>query len=699
MGFLTPLYALAALAVVGPIIFHLIQRQPKGLQEFSSHMFLSPSKPQLTRRSRLDNWPLLLLRALVLLLLALAFTRPYWREESLASSSLEGQTVAIVFDTSGSMRQPGLWEAAIVQARSVLDALAPSDRAALFTIDSATQTIVPIQSDSEADGMQTQNDVRGQLDALEPTFCGGSLGNGLALVADRLHAFSLEAAGSVGNDSTITLISDLHERSGVDSLQGFQWPESVRLDVRQVAPPEPGNAYMSIVAGADEEDQTIRVRVSNTPASSQSLFTVNWLDSADGILNGTKLQVPPGQSRVVSLGQQPIGAATLELVGDRFLDDNRIYFAQRKQMQMDVLFVGNQELPDQQRLDYFLRKLPLATAAAQRVIRSVTQDDLPTLLTSETTSAAVIEVTSDTLAVAEPVRRFTQNGGTVILCLPRKVTNQEQSVAASLSGLLNLPGIAVRETSTLEDEFQLLSTVDYRHRVFAPFADPRYNDFSRLRFWNHRSVELPESDSTKVVAWLDGGDPFIVEHREGDGTIWLVTTGWQPEASGLGVSSKFVPIMLGLLERTTKREEIKSRYDVGETIPVDGDPRVVLADGSDAPERNYEVTDDGILFLVPGKYSLEVQMAGEPVMQDVAVSMPSSESLTTPLDSEVFEQFGIRDQPLESVQERTESEEQLKVEQLERKQRLWQWLLACGGAVLAIESIVSVFSRRDSAES
>ena len=30
MGLLAPLYALAALAVIGPIIFHLIKRQPTG---------------------------------------------------------------------------------------------------------------------------------------------------------------------------------------------------------------------------------------------------------------------------------------------------------------------------------------------------------------------------------------------------------------------------------------------------------------------------------------------------------------------------------------------------------------------------------------------------------------------------------------------------------------------------------------------
>ena len=77
MSFLTPLYILGALAIAAPIVFHLIRRTPRGEVPFSSLMFLSPSPPRLTRRSRLDHWLLLLLRAAALCLLAFAFARPF----------------------------------------------------------------------------------------------------------------------------------------------------------------------------------------------------------------------------------------------------------------------------------------------------------------------------------------------------------------------------------------------------------------------------------------------------------------------------------------------------------------------------------------------------------------------------------------------------------------------------------------------
>ncbi|HEX5445854.1 MAG TPA: BatA domain-containing protein, partial [Pirellulales bacterium] len=83
MGWLTPLYLAGLAALSLPLLLHLIRRTPRGRQAFSSLMFLSPSPPRLTRRSRVDHWLLLLLRLAAIALLALAFARPFLRESAL----------------------------------------------------------------------------------------------------------------------------------------------------------------------------------------------------------------------------------------------------------------------------------------------------------------------------------------------------------------------------------------------------------------------------------------------------------------------------------------------------------------------------------------------------------------------------------------------------------------------------------------
>src|SRR5207249_5352749 len=87
MSFLAPLFLLGALAVALPVIFHLIRRTTREQTVFSSLMFLLPSPPRLTRRSRLEHILLLLLRCLVLCLLALGFARPLFKKATQSDSA------------------------------------------------------------------------------------------------------------------------------------------------------------------------------------------------------------------------------------------------------------------------------------------------------------------------------------------------------------------------------------------------------------------------------------------------------------------------------------------------------------------------------------------------------------------------------------------------------------------------------------
>ena len=81
MSFLSPLFLLGAAAILGPIVFHFIRRVTREKVPFSSLMFLQPTPPRLTRKSRLEHILLLLLRCLALILLAMAFARPYFAND------------------------------------------------------------------------------------------------------------------------------------------------------------------------------------------------------------------------------------------------------------------------------------------------------------------------------------------------------------------------------------------------------------------------------------------------------------------------------------------------------------------------------------------------------------------------------------------------------------------------------------------
>src|SRR5207249_730906 len=136
MSFLAPLFLLGALAVALPVIFHLIRRTTRERTPFSSLMFLSPSPPRLTRRSRLEHILLLILRCAVICLLALGFARPFLKKALPAEPASAGaRRIILLVDASASMRRDNLWADARARAESVLRNRSPVDQVALYTFD------------------------------------------------------------------------------------------------------------------------------------------------------------------------------------------------------------------------------------------------------------------------------------------------------------------------------------------------------------------------------------------------------------------------------------------------------------------------------------------------------------------------------------------------------------------------------------
>ena len=75
--FLNPLLLLAGLAAIGvPIYVHLQQRRRKVRVVFSSLRLVEESQRIARQRRKITNWPLFLLRCLVIGLLAFVFGRP-----------------------------------------------------------------------------------------------------------------------------------------------------------------------------------------------------------------------------------------------------------------------------------------------------------------------------------------------------------------------------------------------------------------------------------------------------------------------------------------------------------------------------------------------------------------------------------------------------------------------------------------------
>ena len=720
MGLLAPLYALAALAVIGPIVFHLIKRQPTGQQRFSSLMFLSPSPPRLTRRSRLDNILLLLLRALAILLIAAAFARPFFRQESLLDRDLSGRSIALLIDTSASMQRDDVWSGAKEQAVQLLDSLSPADRVSLYAVDDSLRTLVSLDTDRATDAASQQQAVRASLAELKPTWRGSQVAEGLRSVADLFQAASIAGKIDAASQSELVFISDLHSGCGIESLQGYPWPESIRLDVRQVRSKEPGNARASLVTGeaaseGDAEEQTLKVRVENNADSASESFELKWMAGEVAIAGAqTKLQVPAGQVRVIPVPSQPSNADRLMLMGDSWAGDNAVYVTKPLPKRERIVFAGEQAKSKEEDLAYFLEKAPLSTGLVRRTVERVNRNELSALLAANVTASAAAGAVGEKLqavVVEAPLaeldvtalRAFSEGGGCVLVSLSRPLS-EVSGTTQSLEKLLAVPKVSLSEAVT--KDFALLSAIDYTSPVFKPFADPRFNDFSKIRVWAHRklsfeaaneSAEASARGSVQTIASLDDGSPWLLRLPIGGGNVWVMTSGWQPASSQLGLSSKFVPILMGMLDPSGRTLSEQSVYAVGEAIAVDDMPGLIVTGvgGEPVVADGTDVSSGSIQLDAPGIYNLQ----SEGIRRQVAVQVPGTESQLTPLDVDVFEQYGVELGKVQSDAQRKQSARQLQATELEQKQRVWQWLLLAGLVVLGIETVLAGWLARQSSRS
>ena len=143
MTFLAPLFLLGALAIAGPVLFHLIRRNTKEKFTFSSLMFLRPDLPCVTRKSRLEDILLLIVRCALLAVMALAFARPFFRQSNPpANDPSAGQRIVLLIDTSASMRRNGVWDSAISKAHAEIKETRPIDTLAILAFGDKTMPLL-----------------------------------------------------------------------------------------------------------------------------------------------------------------------------------------------------------------------------------------------------------------------------------------------------------------------------------------------------------------------------------------------------------------------------------------------------------------------------------------------------------------------------------------------------------------------------
>ena len=700
MSFLTPLFLLGGLAIVAPILYHLVRRTTREKQLFSSLMFLMPSPPRLSNRKRLEHWLLLLLRCAALALLALGFARPFLRQAPVDDpTTAQPKRIVVLLDTSGSMRREGVWSAARERVEAVLRRAGPADQLAVYPFDRLATPLVSFDDwNRTAPGDRVAFAI-GRLATLSPSWAGTQLGSALVTAAEALG--ENEDGKAAPGPRQIVLVSDLQTGSRIDALQAYEWPKGIELLLEPVKARTPGNAGVQLVADGPDStravDAPVRVRVSNAADATREQFKLGWTAPRTPAANalaaewlGTPIDayVPPGQSRVFSV-PVPKGAAAPELLtlqGDAEAFDNTVHVIPSAQQKAAVIWIGTDVAEDVRQPLFFLRRAFVETPRV--AVQVAASAPAASLSPAELQAATLIFVTDRLPAEKAAALRAEVEAGRTLVFVPKSA-----AAAATLGALTGREGISMLETQPAS--YAMLGEIDFQHPLFAPFADPRFSDFTKIHFWKYRKLDPAALPGARVVAKFDSGDPALLELPLGRGKLYVLTSGWHPDDSQLAVSSKFVPLLWSLLEQSGGVASFATQYAIGDRVAL---PAGAAATGVQAPDGTTSPLASGATEFAataqPGIYTL----TGGAKPQRFAVNLDANESRTAPLSTDDLEQLGVPVARLKTeVTAVTENKTVLQGIESENRQKLWRWFIAATLAVLLMETALAGWTARRAA--
>ncbi len=691
MNFLAPLFLLGALAVAAPVVFHLIRRTTRDRTRFSSLLFLQPDPPRLTQRSRIENWLLLLLRAAALALLALAFARPFLRTETpLNSNPGKNRRLVILVDTSASMQRDGLFPAAREKAEELLRGAGPGDQAALWTFDATTRRLMDFTEWTALPAESRAATAAGRLAEVKPGWGNTQLAAALTTAAERLAEIPPGETSPGGGE--IILISDFQEGSRVEGLQGWEWPREVFVTSIALTPKQTGNAGLQLAPDSSPlaagEAPQARVRLWNAPDSTGEQFQIGWA-ATGGAFTGPAQDVvlPPGQSKVVSLPWPAASAlpSRILLKGDTASFDNTVFTAPPAVVEVAASYFGAESLTDSKKPLFFLnRALPESRQVSVKLNPVPPGAPLPVILPGQ--PAIFFANGAIPPAHASFLHQQLQSGRTALLIL-------SAAAAPALAEITGTGAVPLEEIKPAT--YGMLSEIDFKHPLLVPFADPRFSDFTKIRFWHYTKFAATALPGSRVLARFDSGDPALVEVPVGQGRLMVLASGWQPEASQLALSSKFVPMLSSLLEWSGAVITPPAQFFAGQAVALNllgltgvGPVSVRHPDGT-----TTTVTPEAGAFTAatqPGLYTA----TGGILTKTFAVNLDPAESRTLPLPTDELDRLGVPVRRAGSRESVDPSSGPAPAVETESRQKLWRWIMIAALAVLLIETLLAGLSAR-----
>jgi hypothetical protein len=529
---------LAALAV--PVLIHFFLKRRRLRLRFSTLQFFARQDEKAGRRRKLLNWLLLATRLLLLALVVTAFARPYLPDSPSANGVRKKQQVVFVLDRSASMMAADNGATRWSQAKDILrknvGEMALDDRVALVDCATRTATISPLVPPPK---------LIPQIEALEPGFGSGDLGDGLR------EAVKLLGAKDLSGQLSIYIISDL-QRQSCQKLDSVSVPQNIELKIFPVGQTNTPNVAISEIT-LESGNAPLQATVANFSTEKAAESALDWV--VDGHVTASVPVVLGAHGTTNVTGSLPTlqpGWHQIEArlpSHDTFALDDARYQVLQAPAPLKVLCV------EPRRTKRVFEEESFFLISALQPRRGETNAP-PSLFDIEKVppDALVAKLAEHYQIVLLPALRqlpegcgpalleFVRRGGGALFFVGDGISASRYN--AELGDLLPATLERIEGESLAFENYWRLREFDAKSTVFAAFREPRSGDLTLPEFW--RRYAVTPGDSAQVLARFRDSSPFLVGKQIGQGRVLLADTSANTSWSDWPKHKTFVPWLHGV---------------------------------------------------------------------------------------------------------------------------------------------------------
>jgi hypothetical protein len=649
ISFLNPIFLAFGAAVLIPLVLHMIQSSRTVRLPFSTVRFLKLAQKRSSRRIKMENFLLWLLRTLLMALLALAFAMPMLRARDFGNLlGRAARDVAIVIDASYSMdyrmgRQM-VWDQATDLAASIIEGLSEKDR---FCVYLAGDQVTPICEQLTNKKEETATRLRalpmphGSSQLCPATLAAlGALDQDVNQADRELHIISdhqlLPWSRFKPSDTNAPAAPPAEAREGLwdpalvkdnttcfVTLLGASVPENaapieVALEPALITPEIPCQATVRFLRSGPRTETAAALFVDDKEVGRRSVTLV------DGVANETKFMIP--------LREPGIHAVRVETPDDSLAEDNAFHFLIRVREKLPALCVGSKDGT------LFLRAA-LGTSldgASPFEIKSIAAEGLA----GETLSSYACIFLCNVMPLAgqdiRALERYVATGGLLV------VFPGDGGAMADYGAWTCLPAFPTSITDVpAADRKRLLNWDKPQHPVVYGLKEGGISpSVSIKRQLNCETL----AEKAETLVSTGAGHPFLIVRPSGRGATVLCTVSADRSWSDFPLSPFYLPLAHQLIQYAAA---------VGAGVPylwaVDSLPleeflpeatrESVLKgpDGKPLPIRSAVVEGETVSYAegltAPGVYRLS-EPGGAGDLPALAINMHRGESDLTPVKAE-----------------------------------------------------------------